>query len=59
MRLINRMVENLAKEPKKEEKGLDWLSSVRRDGGADDYKPEGRERLKQTEAEKNYGIWGL
>jgi len=50
------MAENLAKEPKREEKGLDWLSSVRRDGGADDYKPEGRERIKQAEIEKNHGM---
>ncbi len=48
------MVENLSKEPKKEDK-LDWLSSVRRDGGADDFKLEGRERIKQAEVEKNNG----
>ena len=51
--------EESQKKKKKDSKDLDWMPYIRRDGGADDYKPEVRERIKQTEIEKDNGKFFL
>ena len=47
--------EESQKKKKKDSKDLDWMPYIRRDGAAEDYKPEVRERIKQTEIEKDNG----
>jgi len=51
------MVESLSKEKeervKKDKTDLDWMAYIRREDGADNYKQEVRDRIKQSEIEKD------